>query len=83
MPGPWAVLLYTDGLIEGRRGGGDERLGVEGLTARLQSAGLGSDWEAGLQATLAWVESEHGGPLADDVAVMLLAGASGGAGAAG
>jgi serine phosphatase RsbU (regulator of sigma subunit) len=95
LPSPWAILLYTDGLIEGRRRGGGERLGVDGLTARLRSAGLGStargtggvrpiaaagaanDWESGLEATLAWVESEHGGPLADDVAVMLLAGTPG------
>jgi serine phosphatase RsbU (regulator of sigma subunit) len=80
---PWAVLLYTDGLIEGRQAHGDERLGVDGLTARLRSDGLGNDgWVAGLEATLAWAEKEHGGPLADDVALMLLAGATGGAGAA-
>jgi hypothetical protein len=79
LPSPWSVFLYTDGLIEGRRrGGGDERLGVEGLLARLAAAGLGApDDAAGLEATLAWVESEHGGPLADDVAVMLVAGAAG------
>ena len=93
---PWAVLLYTDGLIEGRRRHSDERLGVEGLTAHLQAAALGAagaagsgaagtaGWEAGLEATLAWVEEQHGGPLADDVALMLLAGAAGsGAGGAG
>jgi serine phosphatase RsbU (regulator of sigma subunit) len=76
--GPWAVLLYTDGLIEGRRRHGDERLGVEGLSERLR-AGLptADGWEAGLEATLAWAEEEHGGPLADDVALMLLAGAPG------
>ena len=72
--GPWAVLLYTDGLIEGRLPGSDERLGIEGLTARLRETGLGSNgWEAGLEATLAWVEEQHGGPLADDIALMLLA----------
>ena len=74
---PWAVLLYTDGLIEGRRQGERERLGVDGLTARLQAAGLGADgWEAGLEGTLAWAERENGGPLADDVALMLLANGS-------
>ncbi|HZQ78954.1 MAG TPA: SpoIIE family protein phosphatase [Acidimicrobiia bacterium] len=102
LPSPWAVLLYTDGLIEGRRRAGGERLGVDGLTARLRSAGLASEtpggagnapptgaagaakgrWEAGLETMLAWVEAEHGGPLADDVAVMLLASAGAGAGAA-
>jgi serine phosphatase RsbU (regulator of sigma subunit) len=74
LSGPWEVLLYTDGLIEGRQAGSDERLGVEGLTARLQESGLGGRGRvAGLEATLAWVEEQHGGPLADDVALMLLA----------
>lgn len=72
--GPWAVLLYTDGLIEGRQSGSRERLGVDGLTARLRSAPLGSDgWATGLETTLAWAERQNGGPLADDVALMLLA----------
>ena len=79
LAGPWAVLLYTDGLIEGRRQDSDERLGVDGLTERVQAVGLEQGgWEAGLEATVAWVEEEHGGPLADDVALMLLAGAAGG-----
>jgi serine phosphatase RsbU (regulator of sigma subunit) len=89
--GPWAVLLYTDGLIEGRSKHGDERLGIDGLMSRVRedgfeaARGMGgtpptaaagaakSRWEAGLEATLAWVEEQHGGPLADDVALMLLA----------
>ena len=87
LPDPWAVLLYTDGLIEGHQRQGDERLGVEGLTARLRAEGLGEDRERedrerGLEATLAWVEEEHGGPLADDVALMLVAGAARADGAA-
>jgi len=74
LTGPWAVLLYTDGLIEGRLPQSTERLGIDGLTAHLHSQGLSTDgWEAGLEATLAWVEEQHGGPLADDVALMLLA----------
>ena len=28
---PWTFLMFTDGLFEGRRGAGPERLGVEGL----------------------------------------------------
>ena len=84
LAGPWAVLLYTDGLIEGHRRQSDERLGVDGLTARLREDGLGGNgWEAGLESTLAWAEEEHGGPLADDVALMLLANGAGQAGAPG
>ncbi|HYH51140.1 MAG TPA: SpoIIE family protein phosphatase [Acidimicrobiia bacterium] len=80
--GPWALLLYTDGLIEGRQPGTPDRLGVEGLTARLRVARLGTvGWEAGLETTLAWAEEQNGGPLADDVALMLLATGSGPTGA--
>lgn len=81
--GAWAVLLYTDGLIEGRQQGSDERLGLDGLTARIQSEGLDAadGWEPGLEAILAWVEEQHEGPLPDDVALMLLAGAVGAVGA--
>ena len=75
LAGPWGVLLYTDGLIEGRQQGSAERIGVEGLTARLRSDRLWSaGWEAGLESLVAWAEEQHGGPLADDVALMLLAG---------
>ena len=31
LDGSWSILLYTDGLIEGRIGKGSERLGSEGL----------------------------------------------------
>ena len=41
-----------------------------------KAAGAARNWEAGLEATLAWAEEEHGGPLADDVALMLVAGAA-------
>ncbi len=29
----WSVLMFTDGLIEGRIGAGTERLGGDGLTS--------------------------------------------------
>ena len=29
--GAWSLLMYTDGLIEGRVGEGDQRLGQEGM----------------------------------------------------
>jgi serine phosphatase RsbU (regulator of sigma subunit) len=75
---PWAVLLYTDGLIEGRCDDSNERLGIDGLMSRLRQDGFEDDgWEPGLEATLAWVEEQHGGPLADDVALMLLANGTG------
>ena len=74
LPDPWAVLLYTDGLIEGHRRHGTERLGVDGLIDHLQAEGLGAvGWKGGLEATLTWAEGENGGHLDDDVALMLLA----------
>jgi serine phosphatase RsbU (regulator of sigma subunit) len=79
LAGPWAILLYTDGLIEGRVRQSSERLGIDGLAAHLrENNGLGAQgWEAGLESTLAWVERQHGGPLPDDVALMLLANGAG------
>ena len=79
LAGPWAILLYTDGLIEGRQRQSDERLGVDGLTVQAPvetaSEPLGTGKPA-WRPTLAWAEEEHGGPLADDVALMLVAGAA-------
>jgi serine phosphatase RsbU (regulator of sigma subunit) len=70
----WAVLLYTDGLLEGRVAGGPGRLGVDGLAAlvtehRRSRAPLTHlpDW------LVSKVEHHNGGPLPDDVAMLLLA----------
>jgi hypothetical protein len=41
LDGSWSVLLFTDGLIEGRIGQGSERLGSEGLMDLIRDA-LGS-----------------------------------------
>ena len=38
LDGSWSVLLYTDGLIEGRIGKGSERLGSEGLMDLIRDA---------------------------------------------
>jgi serine phosphatase RsbU (regulator of sigma subunit) len=76
----WAVLLYTDGLIEGRVDEDDNRLGVDGLIElvrgyRRRGAPLADmpDWLVG-QA-----EERNGGALADDVAMLLLTKGAGGA----
>lgn len=69
----WSLLMYTDGLIEGRVGRGDERLDVPGLrdlvadppARRVPLAQLPS-WLVG-QA-----EERNGGPFADDVAMLLV-----------
>src|SRR5271169_5053847 len=54
LDGSWSVLLYTDGLIEGRIGKGSERLGSEGLMdlirATLRAEGNGETGTAGTPA---------------------------------
>ncbi|GAB2578268.1 fused response regulator/phosphatase [Streptomyces capparidis] len=69
----WSLMLYTDGLIEGRVGEGSRRLGQEGM-AELVAAGIaeGLAGEELLDATLTEVERLNGGELTDDVAVVLL-----------
>jgi serine phosphatase RsbU (regulator of sigma subunit) len=73
LPPDWALLVYTDGLIEGRVG--DGRLGVGGL-ARLVAAHRRTG--APLADLPAWLvaeaEERNGDPLADDVAMLLLTG---------
>ena len=70
LPEQWSLLLYTDGLIEGRTGVGNARLGGEGLAAMLR--GLDTD-APGLVATLVErAEELNGGPLLDDVAAFVV-----------
>jgi len=78
LPGGWQLLLYTDGLVEGRVGAGSERLGAERLV-RLVDEGVaitgGSEPGAAMIARLiATAEHLNGGDLADDVAVLVLGG---------
>ena len=85
--GNWSVLLYTDGLIEGRIGKGSERLGSEGLMdlirAELRTAPPPvGDGETGAAGTLADdvlldrviedVRELNGGDLDDDLAILAL-----------
>jgi serine phosphatase RsbU (regulator of sigma subunit) len=69
----WSLLLYTDGLIEGHTGKGNERLDVDGLCALLDTPEAG---DVPLPALPAWLvgcaERFNGGPLADDVAMLLI-----------
>ncbi|WP_435837906.1 PP2C family protein-serine/threonine phosphatase [Streptantibioticus parmotrematis] len=70
---PWSLLLYTDGLIEGRIGEGTARLGTDGmveLVERHVTAGLRG--EALLDATVTEAGELNGGELTDDVATVLL-----------
>lgn len=71
--GVWSMLLYTDGLIEGRVAEGTRRLGEDGLVRlvheHLPSVPVSPEWPDEL---IALVESLNGDALTDDVAVLVL-----------
>jgi serine phosphatase RsbU (regulator of sigma subunit) len=76
--GDWGLLLYTDGLVEGRIGEGSERLGPDRLVALLERLGASEverlvDASPLLDELVAEVEELHGGDLVDDVAMVLVA----------
>ncbi|WP_242885556.1 PP2C family protein-serine/threonine phosphatase [Actinomadura litoris] len=69
----WGLMLYTDGLIEGRVGRGSERLGTDGLVelARVAS-GRGAKGRSLIDELVTEVERLNGDSLTDDLAVLLL-----------
>ncbi|MEW1615103.1 MULTISPECIES: SpoIIE family protein phosphatase [unclassified Streptomyces] len=72
--GEWSLMMYTDGLIEGRVGAGSsQRLGQDGMVAMVNSRlEQGLAGEELLEAAVAEVRELNGGELTDDVAVLLL-----------
>jgi hypothetical protein len=65
--------MYTDGLIEGRIGGGNERLDVPGLQTLVAEPSTRAVPLAELPSWLVGrAEEINGGPLADDVAMLLV-----------
>ncbi|HEY6781394.1 MAG TPA: fused response regulator/phosphatase [Thermoleophilaceae bacterium] len=73
----WSLLMYTDGLVEGRIGEGPERLGDERLVEMVERhVGAQAGWRTAghelLNGLIAEVERLNGEPLTDDLAVMLL-----------
>jgi serine phosphatase RsbU (regulator of sigma subunit) len=84
LDGSWSLLLYTDGLIEGRIGKGSERLGSEGLMdlirATLRAGGNGETGTVGaladdvlLDRVIEHVRTLNGRDLDDDLAILALA----------
>jgi serine phosphatase RsbU (regulator of sigma subunit) len=75
----WTVLLYTDGLVEGRVGDGPLRLGSEGLIDLIEALLGGrnsprpvmSDEEL-LDRMIGQVQELNGGDLDDDLAVLAI-----------
>jgi serine phosphatase RsbU (regulator of sigma subunit) len=77
LPADWTILLYTDGIVEGRVGAGSERLGEAGLRELLAARiARRADWrehpEALLDGLIEDAERLNGGALSDDVAMLLV-----------
>ncbi|MFB6617391.1 PP2C family protein-serine/threonine phosphatase [Streptomyces sp. NPDC085524] len=71
--GTWSLMLYTDGLIEGRIGEGRERLGQDGMVEMInRHLEHGLSGEGLLEASVTEARRLNGGELTDDVAVVLL-----------
>ncbi len=68
---PWTLVFYTDGLIEGRvAADARERFGEEGLVSQLSD--LAPIDDAAVDALLAHVEAANGGPMDDDLALLVV-----------
>jgi serine phosphatase RsbU (regulator of sigma subunit) len=72
LPPSWALMLYTDGLVEGRVPRSTDRLGTDGLLRLLTPIHDHDDPHAIAETLIGDVESLHGGPLPDDVALLLV-----------
>ncbi|MDK0521110.1 response regulator [Streptomyces sp. ML-6] len=72
--GTWSLMMYTDGLIEGRVGPtGTQRLGQDGMVSMInRQLAEGLTGEELLDAAVTQVRELNGGELTDDVAVLLL-----------
>ena len=67
----WALLVHTDGLIEGRGAGPDELLWTEGLRDML-AAERDTDLDRLPERLVERAQQLNGGALVDDVAILLL-----------
>jgi serine phosphatase RsbU (regulator of sigma subunit) len=77
----WSVLMYTDGLIEGKIGNGPERLGSDGLIKAIEKARAqappGPDHdrlesERIVDSVISQARELNGGDLDDDLAVLAI-----------
>jgi serine phosphatase RsbU (regulator of sigma subunit) len=77
----WSVLMYTDGLIEGKIGNGPERLGSDGLIKAIEKARAqappGSqpdrvESERIVDSVISQARELNGGDLDDDLAVLAI-----------
>jgi serine phosphatase RsbU (regulator of sigma subunit) len=75
LPPAWSLLLYTDGVMEGRVGDGRARLGEAGLAEVVSAAQAGAEEQPRelVRLVVERAEELNRGPLADDVALVLMA----------
>jgi serine phosphatase RsbU (regulator of sigma subunit) len=66
----WSMLLYSDGIYEGRVVSRGTRLGIEGLLELLAADSPNAIWDAIPNRLLDQVEALNDGPLEDDVALL-------------
>ena len=70
----WALLLYTDGLVEGRSRDGRRRWGLDVLLEHLRGAAeLYGDLNVLADYLIESALTASGGPLDDDLALLILA----------
>jgi serine phosphatase RsbU (regulator of sigma subunit) len=74
LPAGWELLLVTDGLLEGRDGSAGERLGWEGVLAEIATINPPAGDDDLPDVLIDRIERRNGGPLTDDVALLLLRG---------
>ncbi len=66
----WSLLLYSDGIYEGRVASRGTRLGIEGLLDLLAAHSPEAAWDSVPDRLLDQVEALNDGPLEDDVALL-------------
>jgi serine phosphatase RsbU (regulator of sigma subunit) len=68
----WRLMLFTDGLVEGRTGDGPDRLGVEMLTCLAEECAEFDSTSVLVDHMIACAQRLNQGPLVDDVAVVVV-----------
>ncbi len=66
----WSLLLYSDGIYEGKVVSRGTRLGIEGLLELLAADSPNAIWDSIPNRLLDQIEALNDGPLEDDVALL-------------
>ncbi len=72
LPENWRLMLFTDGLVEGRTGEGSDRLGVERLLTVAEECHDFDSTPLLVDHMIASAQRLNGAPLVDDVAVVVV-----------